>query len=447
MDILTNANLKSIHENSRNINFWEDYLNNLNSLNFSVYSDSLTVPILVPIGNKILFRGQLKHTNEVTVALGADYFTKCSLKQAEELRQHRIKDAQAKVDMFKKEKEYLENQLSFKNNVNENLGQEIIEVQTEEEDKMWRKKHRENVRKYMSQHRVGDQQSNDVTDEELWFRLEELELQEELDNEMLVTEDTKETSQYKKPENSFIVKEPDLSIKNETEKFKSTQSFTHTNKTPVQTSKLDLLQQVIDKQNDLEQKLLELKNKERSQTRTEQDLLSKLDEMEELDELEDEMDRLEDILETEVEYEEAENNITKSSPSTVKRGVIFADEDDSETIDIVFKHSTVEPSKEPYSPDNGLMKPSDIYSAYSHLFNETTSILKKSKYETNTDPSNVAINMDRESVPEPIGTDVSINKIILVKDVVEKLHQCDNKIEKESRPTSLFRKRRLQNKP
>lgn len=75
--------------------FWEEYVQNLNSLDFSVYSDKLTVPVLVPIGNKIFFRGSLKHTNEVTVALGADYFTKCSIKQAEILRQHRIRGMDA----------------------------------------------------------------------------------------------------------------------------------------------------------------------------------------------------------------------------------------------------------------------------------------------------------------------------------------------------------------
>lgn len=77
-------------ENDRNIRFWEQYLQNLESLDFSVYSEKLKVPILVPIGNKILFRGALQHTNEVTVALGADYFAKCSVKQAEVLRQRRI---------------------------------------------------------------------------------------------------------------------------------------------------------------------------------------------------------------------------------------------------------------------------------------------------------------------------------------------------------------------
>lgn len=80
-----------VAENEKNLRFWEEYANSLNLLDFSVFSEKLTVPALVPIGNRIFFRGQLKHTNEVTVSLGADYFVKCSLKQAEILKQHRLK--------------------------------------------------------------------------------------------------------------------------------------------------------------------------------------------------------------------------------------------------------------------------------------------------------------------------------------------------------------------
>lgn len=83
--------VQSMTANERNIRFWENYIQNLKSIDFNTFSDKLKVPALVPIGSRILFRGELRHTNEVTVALGADYFVKCSLKQAEILRQHRIK--------------------------------------------------------------------------------------------------------------------------------------------------------------------------------------------------------------------------------------------------------------------------------------------------------------------------------------------------------------------
>lgn len=84
-------NLQSLAETEKNIRFWEDYLKSLTSLDFNLFADQLKVPALIPIGNRVFFRGEIKHTNEVTVALGADYFAKCSVKQAEILKQHRMK--------------------------------------------------------------------------------------------------------------------------------------------------------------------------------------------------------------------------------------------------------------------------------------------------------------------------------------------------------------------
>lgn len=86
-----NIVFQTVAENERNLRFWEDYLKSLKELDFKTYSDKLTLPVLVPIGSRILFRGELKHTNEVMVSIGADYFAKCTLSQAEILRQHRIK--------------------------------------------------------------------------------------------------------------------------------------------------------------------------------------------------------------------------------------------------------------------------------------------------------------------------------------------------------------------
>ncbi|XP_053615842.1 unconventional prefoldin RPB5 interactor-like protein [Plodia interpunctella] len=450
MDIFNDAYQKCVAENEKNLRFWEEYANSLNSLDFSVFSEKLTVPALVPIGNRIFFRGQLKHTNEVTVSLGADYFVKCSLKQAEILKQHRLKGAQSKLEMYRKEKEYLQNQLSFtKENIYENLGKEIVEICTDKEDRVWREKHRENMRQYKLKSKMEPETTApEVTDEELWERLEELELQEEFQNELSNMNDSDLNSQ-KNPINMFVVKEagtpPPLKVDNNKNISKSDSKES---KPPHETSKMNLLQHVLEKQNELEQKLYELKNKDRSQTKTEEELISKLDEMEELDELEDEMDRLEDILQTEdVESTDDEDSSSRQSPIS-KRGVTFVEDDDSETIDIVYKHSSVEPTTEPYDPTKGITKPSDIYVAYSNLFKETTSILKKTKYEDNKNV-NVENTIDKKLIDDSILElhENNINKTIVVKDVVEKYDVNSNKFENtESRPISLFKKKRLQNK-
>ncbi|XP_047532405.1 unconventional prefoldin RPB5 interactor [Vanessa atalanta] len=443
MNILRDIYRKSLLENEKNIQFWEDYLQNLNNLDFTVYCEKLKVPILVPIGNKILFRGDLKHTNEVTVALGADYFTKCSIKQAEILRQHRIKDAKSKLEEYYKEKGYLEKQVSFgEENLYENAGQNLIEVCSEEEDMAWRKHHKEKVKQYKQNNsKTHEDSKNQMTDEELWLRLEELELQEELENELEHT--TKHDSSIDESEensyDSFIIKEDDIS-NIETEK-KEQQEAHITHNIPKQTSKIDLLEQVIDRQKMLEIKLTEIKNRQRVPSKTENDLLSRLDEIEQLDELEDEMERLDDILEE--SSDDGSEHGEKSN--SIKKSITFADEEDNDTIDINFKHSDFESSKDSYDPKKGITKPSDIYDAFPNLFaNATISILRKSKY------GNVNIQNDNLIYAEMQNKTRSIKKIekktICINDVIEKTDQKQNKVDSEDRPKSLFKKRRQQQK-
>ncbi|KOB65765.1 Unconventional prefoldin RPB5 interactor [Operophtera brumata] len=452
MSFINSLYQKSVADNQRNLHFWEDYLNNLRALNFSVYADKLKVPIIVPIGSRVFFRGELKHTNEVTVALGADYFVKCSLTQAEVLRQHRIK-----------EKEYLENQISLtQHQLLEKEGQEILEVFTEDEDKAWRQKHKENVRKYkQGTSKEKEKPKEDITDEELWNRLEELELEEELENELL---DNYNEISDKRKDNSFLVNEEQTKNDNEISDDIQHKNYDSTatiedkmnilNNKAADTneatkSKNDLLQQVLDKQNQLEEKLLELKNRDRQPSKTEKDLMLRLEEMEQLDELEDEMDRLDDdILETDSDDDET---IVKTTPTILKKSISFADEveDTSETVDITFKHSEVEPSRDPYDPEKGILKPSDIYEAHSQNLNsKPISILKKTKYDSNISEDVLT----REQVNINLSVDSSeielypVKETIVVKDVIENLIDNQIKIDIDVRPTSLFKKRRMQNK-
>lgn len=45
----------------------------------------------VPFGPLAFIPGKLVHTNEITVLLGDNWFTKCSAKQAQKLVDHRMK--------------------------------------------------------------------------------------------------------------------------------------------------------------------------------------------------------------------------------------------------------------------------------------------------------------------------------------------------------------------
>lgn len=194
----------------------------------------------------------------------------------------------------------------------ENQGKELIEYYSEEDDKAWRQAHRERVRQYkQNKGKEEKDQTEEITDEELWNRLEELELQEELENELSSMDDDiphnipsskkkasiqeyliDELEDYVKLKNYEAANEKTNQEKSDSEKDTNPKKVTYKEtKTPEELSKMDKLQKVIDKQNELEEKLFELKNRERSQTKSETDLMSRLDELEQLDELEDEMDR------------------------------------------------------------------------------------------------------------------------------------------------------------
>lgn len=367
----------------------------------------------------------------------------------------------------------MENQLSFtQHNLLEKNGEEIVEVFTEKEDKAWRLIHKENVRKYkQGTSNEKKKHKEDITDEELWNRLEELELEEELENELL---DNYNEIGDKRKDNLFLVNEEQVLLNSYREEQTKTKiddklpkndkntampedklnslkdNVAETNETTK--SKLDLLQQVLDKQNLLEDKLQELKNRDRQPSKTEKDLMLRLEEMEQLDELEDEMDRLDDdILETDVDSDDDEI-IVKTTPTKLKKCISFADEveDTSETIDVTFKHSNVEPSHAPYDPEKGISKPSDIYEAHSHHFNsKPTSILKKLKYDP--DVGEDALTREKVKIDSTVDSpeivyEYPVKETIVVKDVIENTIDNRSKIDVDVRPTSLFKKRRMQNK-
>ncbi|KAH9631624.1 hypothetical protein HF086_006616 [Spodoptera exigua] len=421
MDILSEIYYKSSVENERNVQFWENYLGNLKNLDFSVFSDKLKVPTLVPIGSRILFRGELIHTNEVTAAL-------------------------EKLDMYIKEKEYFGNQLSLtRKTLYDKEGQEIIEYYSEEEDKVWRAKHRENVRKYkQNKNREEETENQIMTDEELWVRLEELELQEELENELsIITSDTQQTPpniDESNPTNPNLEQENISKEEKEKEKKKKFHEIIYNEKkdkreetkVPEITSKLDILQQVINKQNELEEKLHELKNRERCRTKDEKDLI-----------LEDIIDN-EDVEETK---EDLEGNDQEGQIPKIQRRVSFVDENDSNTLDITFKHSVTDPINKPYDASKGIQKPSDIYQAHSNLFGTgTTSILKKSKYATADVKRAPKVEFQKESAAQVKSHENGSQEVIVIKDVVEKEEQENSKLLSQPRPTSLFKKKRMQSK-
>ncbi|GBP44594.1 Unconventional prefoldin RPB5 interactor-like protein [Eumeta japonica] len=430
MNVLGDVYYKGLLENEKQIRFWEDYLKNLEDLNLNFYTNRLKVPVLVPIGNRILFRGELIHTNEVTVALGSSYFAKCSTAQAEVLRQHRIADALNKVNLLKKERSYLENHLSFsKENVFSTNGHEIIEPYVKEDEDSWRVKHKENVKKYMQQKNRALITDN-ITDEELWARLEELELQEELEQEYLSAKD----ENY----DTLDIVQNSIDITDCIDESKSNSSGENEYDALVfSTEKRNDLKEILNKQKSLEQQLLEIKQRERTKVQNEEDLLAHLDEIDELELIEDEIDRIDAKLDIEVNKTE---EIHAVSSNKSRKSISFAD-DVVDSVEINFTHSDVLPSLESYDSNKGIQKPSDVYTAFqnSFNFNGTSSILRKSAYC----PEDVQAEytaLPVQSQQHDINT-IS-NSTIVLKEVIEKIGGEVKSNDNTERPQSLFKMRK-----
>lgn len=159
--------------------------------------------------------------------------------------------------------------------------------------------------------------------------------------------------------------------------------------------------------------------------------------------------RLDDVIETEDTVDSEEESAVPLSPAKIKRKVSFADEDDSETLELSFMHTDVVPCREPYDPKKGIQKPSDIYEIFADSFSgEATSILKKSKYRKEISNMEVPQVISKPKVEfEDYDSNIEVNRIIEIKDVIEKVAQTvNNKQESGSRPTSLFKKKRQQMK-
>lgn len=183
------------------------------------------------------------------------------------------------------------------------------------------------MRLYKQNKNANKDNETDIADEELWNRLEELELQEELQNELnSLAEDTQSLDDPSNPQ-PYILDEklvtnagPEKAEDKLESKTKTTVkkrvTFTdiEEDRSSQISSKLDLLQKVLQKQHEIEKQLQELKAKERSQSQNESDLIKKLDETEQLEELEDEMDR--SVLEYEYKFSYLKKKSFAHSKST-----------------------------------------------------------------------------------------------------------------------------------
>jgi unconventional prefoldin RPB5 interactor 1 len=229
---LTNCELK--------IENWIKFLNDYKALKerLSTITDRTTHEVMVPIGGSSLafMPGFIKHTNEILVLLGDNYFVERSAKQAIDIVNRRITKCQQMIDDLNREKSQIESWLSFSDqNKNQDLV-EIIEEFDEQKEMLWREEHKRNVRSYklkLSEERKQNQQLSDSTINEKLHNLEIEELnqhkkqfksilkKDNKSNEKSVSFDENESVVIKNEEESYPLPKFDRQVINKSESNES----------------------------------------------------------------------------------------------------------------------------------------------------------------------------------------------------------------------------------
>lgn len=164
----------------------EGVLRDLESLKnrLQTMPDKTTHQVMVPIGDHapgkpplLLMPGRVKHTNEILVLLGDNWFVERSAKEASQIADRRINKAKDIIENLKKEKTNHEQWIkTLKELADEQADhREIREEFDEKAESEWRKKHREKVREAKLKEK---KEKKLPIDEDLMKRLEELELEE-----------------------------------------------------------------------------------------------------------------------------------------------------------------------------------------------------------------------------------------------------------------------------
>ncbi|XP_053808878.1 unconventional prefoldin RPB5 interactor 1 [Vidua chalybeata] len=173
--------------------------------------DKLSYDVMVPFGPLAFMPGKLVHTNEITVLLGDNWFSKCSAKQAIELVEHRKKHVRKALDDLQKVMKNFESRAEFTEDLQKmsDAAGEYVDIREEIEDDSietkgkYRTAHRPHSKPKVSNVFEVDLPANGndtkpmgrfQSEEELWARLEELERQEEVLGELDRMPDTVETN-------------------------------------------------------------------------------------------------------------------------------------------------------------------------------------------------------------------------------------------------------------
>ncbi|XP_011871028.1 PREDICTED: RNA polymerase II subunit 5-mediating protein homolog [Vollenhovia emeryi] len=185
--LLNKVFTQKLEENEERTKTITEYMNRHKKVieGLEVYPLSLSENCLVPIGKRAFMKGKLTHTNEILASLGDGYFAKYSASQAIALCNRRIAWADEMLKGLETERNLYEMRqyLPLEHGAfGEKDTKDIVEHWTENKLDEWRAQHRQHEKAY---HQKLAREKTDIsTEEDLLKRLDELEIQEELEDEI-----------------------------------------------------------------------------------------------------------------------------------------------------------------------------------------------------------------------------------------------------------------------
>ncbi|XP_015116206.1 unconventional prefoldin RPB5 interactor 1 [Diachasma alloeum] len=194
--ILSQALNEGIRRNNEQVKTWSDYKKRHEKVleGLAMLPQDLSVNCMVPMGKRALMRGKLVHTNEIMVCLGDGYFAKYSAPQAIALCNRRIQRANEMLENLEKERNLFEMRQMITDTFDvfgDNNKKDLQEHWDNEKLENWRDEHRRREKEYRQKlAQLKNEKKEEIkTEEDLFKRLDALELQEELEDELYKLEE------------------------------------------------------------------------------------------------------------------------------------------------------------------------------------------------------------------------------------------------------------------
>ncbi|XP_063981155.1 unconventional prefoldin RPB5 interactor 1 [Diachasmimorpha longicaudata] len=195
-ELLSQALNEGIRRNNEQVKTWNDYKKRHEKVleGLGILPHDLSLNCMVPMGKRALMRGKLVHTNEIMVCLGDGYFAKYSASQAIALCNRRIQKANEMLENLEKERNLYEMRQTIADTFDvfgDNNKKDLQEHWDNEKLENWRDEHRKREKDYRQKLvQLKNEKKEEIkTEEDLFKRLDALELQEELEDELYKLEE------------------------------------------------------------------------------------------------------------------------------------------------------------------------------------------------------------------------------------------------------------------